>query len=408
MYLFIQKLLIAYILLFVACKQNANSSQAEKQENISENLKTIDLASNFKLENEKMKLSDVVSNVEYIKLETTDESVIPNAVRLKTTDKYILVSDWVFEYIYLFNKEGKFIRKIGQLGQGPRQYRLGISYTANDSIAYIQTNWLGKIMKYRLSDNSFAGEIPAKNTKEIYLLPNNNIVAVLRAGNDIKKIFTALIMNNKGDTIAYKKPYINIERIQKSYPENYLGELISWQTKGQICIYEFNNDTIYSIRKSEIKPRYVLKLGKYKMPEEIFYSGQNRFKEEEKYFTIRGFTECENFLYIRFSYQGDTNSWFAQYNKKNENIKFWKHKINPSYGSGCYNDIDGGPMVIARTDKENHTWSPITYEMGEEYLTPEHFAKMEVLFPEKKAELQNLLKSMKEDDNPIIVLYKLK
>lgn len=114
----------------------------------------------------------------------------------------------------MFDRKGKFIRKLGQLGQGPKEYRLGIIYAGNDTVVYIQTNWLGKIMKYRTIDNSFAGAIPnTTSIQEIYSLPDNKIVALARHGSSIKNMFTALILNEEGDTIAYKKTNIDTERL---------------------------------------------------------------------------------------------------------------------------------------------------------------------------------------------------
>lgn len=406
-----------YILLIILCLTSCKQAKTKdtivekesEEQNISNDIKTIDLGSNFKLTDEKMKLSDAVCDVEYIKLETTDESIFESAVKIIITEKNILVSSYVFKYVYMFDRKGKFIRKLGQLGLGPREYRLGISYAGNDSMVYIQTNWLGKIMKYRTEDNSFAGAIPNANSiQNIYSLPDNKIAALARHASPIKDIFTALIINEEGDTIAYKKTDIDVERLRKSFDDPRIAIIQSWHTKEGVYMHEYHNDTIYRITSSVISPRYILNLGKYKMPEDIFYDNKKRFSEEHKYFTIRAFTESKDFLYIYFSYQDKTDSWFAQYDKIKCTVKFFHQKTHPLYGSGCFNDIDGGPMVIARNTKGDYTWYPITYEMGQEYLTPEHFAKTEVLFPKKKAELMKLIQEMKEEDNPIIALYTLK
>lgn len=89
-------------------------------------------------------------------------------------------------------------------------------------------------------------------------------------------------------------------------------------------MYEFHNDTIYKITSSAISPRYILNLGKYKMPEETFYDDKIRFKEEYKYFTVRAFTESTDFIYIYFNYQEKTSNWYTRYNKKMAKLNFGK------------------------------------------------------------------------------------
>ncbi|MDR2384379.1 MAG: hypothetical protein LBD80_01765 [Tannerella sp.] len=41
-------------------------------------------------------------------------------------------------------------------------------------------------------------------------------------------------------------------------------------------------------------------------------------------------------------------------------------------------------------------------------LTDSHFAKATAKFPEKKKALQTLVKSLLEDDNPVLMVIKLK
>lgn len=62
-------------------------------------------------------------SIEVIKLETTDSCLIGFINKISFTDKYILVSDArVSQKIYLFDKEGKFIRYISNKGSGPGEY----------------------------------------------------------------------------------------------------------------------------------------------------------------------------------------------------------------------------------------------------------------------------------------------
>lgn len=366
----------------------------------------INLESQFESTDEKMRLSDAVCEVEYINLETTDQSLLPPILRVEVFDENIFVSEKILESVYMFSRKGEFIHKLGRIGQGPGEYVLGRSFSCNDSLIFIQTNWLGKIRVYNWRDNTYKNDIlNTEQVGDVYTLSNNTVCALF-GGVLVDYVFTALVMTNQGDTISYLRPDLDIESLKKISKNALANGTCAWQTKETLNVYEFNNDTIYKITSSGIFPRYILNLGKFKMPEITFYNHKIRFKEEPNYFTVRSFTESKDFLYIYFNYK--KQDWYAQYDKMNGKTKFWQLRCDPDYGSGFYNDIDGGPLVYFRHIKGDYLWRTIDYELAKDYLTKEHFSSMEAKFPEKQAELIKLIGGLKEDDNPILAIYKLK
>ena len=67
----------------------------------------------------KFKLSDIVSSIEYVPLETSDSCLLPGVCFVNSiTDDYILVSD-LDQAPYLFDRQGKFLNRIGRRGRGP-------------------------------------------------------------------------------------------------------------------------------------------------------------------------------------------------------------------------------------------------------------------------------------------------
>ena len=110
-------------------------------------------------------LSDIVSNAEYIKLETTEKGFIAEIEDVKMSDKYIILTSFMVAHALLFDRAtGKFIRTIGKVGQGPGELlspcNVGIQ---NDSIVYISSTYT-----YAL----FAHKITGEFIKKIPLEPN--------------------------------------------------------------------------------------------------------------------------------------------------------------------------------------------------------------------------------------------
>ena len=59
-----------------------------------------------------------LGEVEYIPLETTDESVMAVGLYHHISDEYIIIQD--LSDIQIFDRKGKHIQKISYIGQGPK------------------------------------------------------------------------------------------------------------------------------------------------------------------------------------------------------------------------------------------------------------------------------------------------
>ena len=66
-------------------------------------------------------LSEVASDVEFVRLEVTEESLLGGELRsVHVSDSHILVDD--YQIICLYTRDGKFLTRIGKKGQGPEEY----------------------------------------------------------------------------------------------------------------------------------------------------------------------------------------------------------------------------------------------------------------------------------------------
>ena len=66
-------------------------------------------------------LNEVASDVEFVRLEVTEESLLGGELRsVHVSDSHILVDD--YQIICLYTRDGKFLTRIGKKGQGPEEY----------------------------------------------------------------------------------------------------------------------------------------------------------------------------------------------------------------------------------------------------------------------------------------------
>lgn len=78
---------------------------------------------------------------------------------------------------------------------------------------------------------------------------------------------------------------------------------------------------------------------------------------------------------------------------------------------GFYNDLDGGldSYPVIASSNGNYWVSYVEAEQMKELLDEDHFEKhVNVKYPEKQQKLREMLKNIKEDDDQILVLMKLK
>ncbi|MFZ2338467.1 MAG: hypothetical protein WAW07_01955 [Bacteroidales bacterium] len=78
-------------------------------------------------------------------------------------------------------------------------------------------------------------------------------------------------------------------------------------------------------------------------------------------------------------------------------------------GDGINNDLDGGPNILPLTTKDDNTIISLIDAIDlKKHVASEAFRKSKPLYPGKKKELEKLASSLKETDNPVLVLVRLK
>lgn len=109
----------------------------------------------------KVKLSSIASNCEIIKLETNNECLISRIQKYEQFVNKLYLSDRVFQGIYIFNEDGKFIRSFNKQGKGEGEYRSLDDFLidSNSSTIEILDKTRKKISIYDIHDFSLLKEI---------------------------------------------------------------------------------------------------------------------------------------------------------------------------------------------------------------------------------------------------------
>ena len=116
-----------FIILIISTFMHCNNQKNQNKINTSEEIV-------IQVNTSKSETFDIIEfhkdfncSIHYIPLETTNESLIGKIKKVYLLRDIIIVFDKKTDRILLFHQDGRFIRQIGQRGQGPDEY-----YTLND------------------------------------------------------------------------------------------------------------------------------------------------------------------------------------------------------------------------------------------------------------------------------------
>jgi hypothetical protein len=147
-----RNVLLSAVILLLSCSQRDNGEEGI----------VIDLDVSKESE---IPASSLFSRVKTIILESKDECLIGGVDHIEVFDGYIYVLDrFIAKSLFVFDEEGRFVRKIGEFGNGPGEYT-GISDFSIDPLnqeIYLLDNF--KLHKYKF-DGSFVCSVVVRLEK---------------------------------------------------------------------------------------------------------------------------------------------------------------------------------------------------------------------------------------------------
>ncbi len=367
---------ILYVILSIfvlqSCSKNNDISVGEKVEIV--------------INSGKVKLSDLVSSTQIVPLESNENCLIGGITKLLYYDNKIFVLDsYVSKGLFVFDKNGKFLYKVGRVGQGPGEFN-------NPTDFYIDKD-KQEIVLLSDSDNLIFYDIAGVYMgKTIDLLKNQGgafdfvkikQMYVVRAGsreNDLK------ILDDKLRVVNSYFPFLNRDIDGGDYFN------VLQKVNDDLVLYRrYCSNIIYKIAKSALVP--------YK--EFVFPSGNinydnltadSNFKDIEKtHFLIESFVSLTNQGYLAFRKKEDYYiSFFNNNSSKAQAFKFSNFENNITFDPYC---------SVFGADNENNRFIWVS--------SPE---RINAAIEEKNISLKenSPLKGVNADDNPVLLFTKMK
>ncbi|REG84546.1 6-bladed beta-propeller [Algoriphagus antarcticus] len=235
------------ILLFEGCTHPAKS-----------NIPVVNIPKNA----EDLYLDEFGKSIEYIQLETKPGSYISSIMDVKKFGNYFLIKDRSGK-VLVFTDEGKFVRKLGEIGDGPGEYKNAYSLAVNENLGIIYLGSFKKIQMYS-KNLEFIKEIKLPYFANYLNVSNDDLLLITNIDSEKKP------SGNISNTILYRldqslelkdSTLFRSVLIKDNVLRGFTTQLFISNTGDDTYLYTpvfydefFLRDTLYQIKSDSIVP----------------------------------------------------------------------------------------------------------------------------------------------------------
>ena len=389
-------------------------------------------------------LSEAAEKLEIVPLEMTDESVLSDITEMQVTDHNIWIDHGREFYIYRFSRSGKFLNKIGSIGQGPGEYttystflvdedkkEVYIIANTNGVLAYdFEGNFKRKIVDIQMILQLFSSPYDQYilNNQKFFATQNfglyrpidkDSLWSFVSLGDDFqkKKYFKNPVHVGKEEQIIANRA--NMDRMVNYWME-YLTSVDIYN--GQLTLKYPDTDTIYCYddATNQLLPQYAI----FTDEEKGDYEATHLWFKDRKafdYFSIFSYYPTKDFVYLIGS-KGEEVYTYC-YNKKDGSVRLQKRQSAITERDVPWfsfplrqmkrdfvldNDLGGGDFTVDSRSSGKY-WIDILEPSGDEnWIDIDQIKSSTVIDESKKKELIQVLENVTEDSNPILLIATLK
>ena len=432
------KSILLLIITLLGCSSNMKQEPISKSGipviNLSEDVSTVP----------SLLLSESAEKLEIVSLEMTDQSMLGEIRRIQVTDHNIWIDHGREFYIYRFSRTGKFLNKIGSIGQGPGEYTTYSTFLVDEDKkeVYIIANTNG-VLAYDFEGNFKRKIIDIQMVLQLfsspydqYILNNQKFFATQNFGlyrpidKDSLWSFVSL-----GDDFQKKKYFKNPAHVGReeqiianranmdrmvNYWREYLTSMDTYNA--QLTLKYPDTDTIYCYddATNQLSPQYAI----FTDEEKGDYEATHLWFKDRKafdYFSIFSYYPTKDFVYLIGS-KGEEVYTYC-YNKKDGSVRLQKRQSTITERDVPWfsfplrqmkrdfvldNDLGGGDFTVDSRSSGKY-WIDILEPSGDEnWIDIDQIKSSTVIDESKKKELIQVLENVTEDSNPILLIATLK
>ncbi len=390
-------LLINFLLIFACSSPEKETPQVDNSFPLTIVIDDIPMRDN-------VKLTDLISDYEYVPLETSEKSLVGDIHSMALDKDRIFIQEFNFKKLHIFNRKGDFINAISAKGQGPGEFTEILGFTLDRDKQHVIIAADFKIMTFDYNGN-FIKEFKLRigvwaigYTGEDKLLIYSGHSGFTGSISDSTYYQTVIVDLATEKIIRYALPYnSNIDLINDT---GFWRNISSSDTDDQYLSIPYK-DTVWLASGDSISVAYIIDFGEDGLPDnyEDEYLSKEKYsssslrelaaKENWRRLNGAGITYSKNILYFYYSSKGKYPQVFYDLNtRKSFQVK-----------NAIENDLDGSRNVSPRTTFNGKFVSLINPSTLKANVADGKVTEERII---------QLAESLKEEDNPVIRLMTFK
>ena len=338
----------------------------------------------------------------YLPLETNDSCLLSRIEKITFENDLLFILDSKNKAITIFDHTGKFINRIQHVGNGPNEYfRIG-DFDVKDSLIYILDDIKDKMHAFTFNGEWVATKDMAVKINVFHILPDNSYFLTTGGYQNefIPSIKSYDYLLGYPDSLITRKGFLRNEARDKLSDQPNPWEIIDYMDT--LLFLPRYGQSIYQLTpENKIRERYRILFDKPVTEEALEradpgYLGRDISDQGYQFLGPQWFETPE---YIRFSYPYP--------------------RVSGQFGSvtSCYYSKKRGTVLAYKSSLVDSALpfplSPVTtyQDLFVAAVWPHEIAKMIEYTPKKKTDdpaILRLLAQAKEDDNPILIFFKVK
>lgn len=336
-----------------------------------------------------VKFQGIASDYSIIPLETTNKSLIQYIKKVVIHDHKIFLLDDQRPLLAVFSSKGKFIKSIGNQGNGPGEFHYPTDFIIDDLHKQIELydGYRDQILIYNL-EGAFLKSIRVPVQGAYFIkFTNGDYLIYTNMRNNKKMPFKLVRIDKSGKLLSKDLAYT-------TPPNQTLHSPFVQLEIDRYIFSEQNCDTLFQINQKEISPWVHVNMGKEGMPYK-YRTDFDKFNDNAKKYSLKGGSPMMWGSQLVIEFEKEWNPKYLVFDIKTNKSCYYKVANTydlafgtPKFSSG--NQLIGFILPSSLHLHKTHPQYKLQYQSGE-----------------KLESIENLRKNMQLTDNPCIVIWKL-
>lgn len=341
-------------------------------------------------------LSHIADSVEYILLKTPQAMPLGSVRQVDATKEFVFVT--VADGIHQFDRRGHYIRPIGRIGRGPKEYQVP-SMAVSQAERKIYVPNCPKILAFSFDSQEVEQIEWAHSSADEIFVDQGVIYAAFQTWDGISKS-RLLGFNRQKDTILHIPNYHALDDIQVEVAMLSNFSNPAYRYNGSLFYKGFAaDDTVFRLANNTYNPHATIDMGRFKCPlpthmEAVFH----QLNAGGDYYQINTFGEDDLYLHLVCAPFGNPELGhpYVLFDKKTQQ----GFKLQDAQGkAGFTDDLNGGAPFVPGLFKED---CYVSVADAVEFIEANGHRK------EAAPKLKQFLGTITPQSNPIVTIVRCK